>query len=122
MGHGQSQPLDGGTLSPDKPEDKLAKKANDCLQGDIAKQGFDGLNSQVTQQSQQEKLDRNLTLDQQLQKNGSVKIGIITRNFNLDQTCLCTLAPGRPVFAVGSVPQLLLLVRLHPGTDRARIR
>lgn len=82
MGHGQSQPLDGGTLYPDKPEDKLAKKANDCLQGDIAKQGFDGLNSQVTQQSQQEKLDRNLTLDQQLQKNGSVKIGIITRNFN----------------------------------------
>ena len=82
MGHGQSQPLDGGTLYPDKPEDKLAKKANDCLQGDIAKQGFEGLNSHVIQHSQQEKLDRNLTLDQQLQKNGSVKIGIITRNFN----------------------------------------
>lgn len=82
MGHGQPQPLDGGTLSPEKPEDKLAKKANDSLQGDVSKQGFEGLNSQVSQQSQQEKLDRNLTLDQQLQKNGTVKIGIITRNFN----------------------------------------
>lgn len=82
MGNGQPQPLEGGTISAEKPEDKLANKANDSLQGDVAKQGFEGLNSQVNQQTQQEKLDRNLTLDQQLQKNGTVKIGIITRDFN----------------------------------------
>ena len=82
MGHGQSQPLEGGNLPPEKSEDKLAKKANDSLQGDVSKQGFEGLNSQVTQHNQQEKQDRNFTLDQQLQKNGTVKMGVITRNFN----------------------------------------
>ena len=49
MGHGQPPPLEGGNLPPEKAEDKLASKANDQLQGDIAKQGFEGLNSQVTQ-------------------------------------------------------------------------
>lgn len=82
MGHGQIPPLEGGNNPPEKPEDRLARKANDTLLGDVSIQGFEGLNNQVTDRKEQDKLDRNLTLDQQLQKNGTVKMGIITRNFN----------------------------------------
>jgi len=69
MGHGQPEPLEGGNSSPEKPENQLAKRANDSLQGDVV-QDFEGLNTQFTRQHQQEKFDRNLTLNQQLQKNG----------------------------------------------------
>jgi len=82
MGQGQTPPLEGGNIPAEKPEDKLARKANDTLLGDVSIQGFEGLNSQVNLQNNQAKQDRNFTLDQQLQKNGTVKMGIITRNFN----------------------------------------
>ncbi len=82
MGHGQPPPIESANNPPEKSEDKLARKANDNLQGDVSKQGFEGLNTQVNQQNLQEKVDRKLTLDEQLQKNGTAKMGIITRDFN----------------------------------------
>lgn len=44
-------------------------------------QGLESRNTELRQQNQQEKQDRNLSLGEQLQKNGTAKIGIITKNF-----------------------------------------
>jgi len=49
MGHGQPPSIENTNSAPEKPEVKLARKANDSLQGDVSKQGFEGLNIQVNQ-------------------------------------------------------------------------
>lgn len=82
MGHGQSPRLEGGNVPPEKPEDKLARKANDGLQNDVASEGFEGLNSQLYKQTQQDKDSRKLSLAEQLQSGEKPKMGIITRDFN----------------------------------------
>ena len=96
MGHSHPPPLEHGNIAPEKPEDKLAQKVNDSLQSDVAKQGFEVLNSEVVQQNQQEKLDRNVTLDQQLQ-NGKAKMTPISRQFG----CRIELKDGDQVVVRG---------------------
>lgn len=46
-----------------------------------AVQGMESRNTELRQQNQQAKQDRNQSLTEQLQKNGTAKIGVITKNF-----------------------------------------